>query len=87
MSDLAASSDSNQNQNTPLYAKRYGNIDLSIWRNVVKKMAFYTVRLSRNYKAKTGSWQTSSLNLDAKDLGNAIALLKRAEAFILSEDS
>ena len=65
---------------TPAHTIRTGTLQATIWRNAGEKGNWYSVQLTRGFKADEGWRNTDSLGFD--DLLSAAKLLDQAHTYI-----
>ena len=69
--------------NTPAHKIRIANLQAVIWRNSGQNGSWYSVNLSRSFKADEGWRETDSLGFD--DLLTAAKLLDLAHTWIMHQ--
>jgi len=68
---------------SPAHKLRIGSLQATIWRNLADKGNWYSVKLTRSYKADEGWRETDNLGLD--DLLPAAKLLDLAHTWIMHQ--
>lgn len=69
---------------SPAHKVRIGSLQATIWRNSGEKGAWYSVKLTRGYKADDDSWRDTD-NLGADDLLAAAKLLDLAHTWVMHQ--
>jgi hypothetical protein len=74
----------------PAYKGQLGSVQIAVWANTAEvdgaQRTFHTATLERNYKDKDDAWHKTT-QLRERDLGDAIALLQRAQAFLIHSNA
>ena len=68
---------------TPAHKIRIGTLQATIWRNLSEKANWYSVKLTRGYKAEDGWRETDNLGSD--DLLASAKLLDLAHTWIMHQ--
>ena len=68
---------------TPAHKFRIGALQATIWRNLADKGNWYSVKLTRGYKADEGWRETDNLSFD--DLLPAGKLLDQAHSWVMHQ--
>ncbi len=72
--------------NRPERKFKAGAVTATIWRNVTEKGSYASIQISRNYKDKNDTWQTSN-SLRAGDIPKAALVLQKAYEYLTLDDN